>query len=99
MQPPRRRPKTSSWPGRSVPAAVLVGGPGYSNISNLSGSPSFLVGGSGNNQIAGGTGNDTIYGHATVNYASPDSWQSYGANGWTLSLGGVQATDSRRRPA
>ena len=79
--------------GPSVPAAVLVGGPAYSNISNLSGSPSFLVGGAGNNQIAGGTGNDTIYGHATVNYASPDSWQSYGANGWTLSLGGVQATE------
>ena len=62
----RREMKTSSRPGQSVPHAVLVGGPAYNNLVNLSSSPAFIVGGPGNNQITGGSGADVIYGHATL---------------------------------
>ncbi len=77
--------------GQAVTNAVLVGGPAYNNITNLSSSPAFMVGGPGNNQITGGPGADIIYGHATAS----NIVQNYSAaSGWTLAFGQVQASDT-----
>ena len=75
--------------GQSVTSAVLIGGPAYNNITNLSSSPAFMVGGAGNNQITGGPGADIIYGHANASNIN----QNDTANGWTLDFVHVQASD------
>ena len=52
-----------------------------------------MVGGAGNNQIQAGTGNDKIYGHASINGSGEDTFQSYNGSQWVLNLSAVSATD------
>ncbi len=83
--------------GQYISSALLVGGPAINEITDQSSTPTYLVGGSGNNQINGGTGTDMIYGHA---YLAPvlgpqqeeDAYQPTGS-AWTLDLSTVSATD------
>ncbi len=46
--------------GPNVTNALLVGGAAFNNISDQSSATTYLIGGPSNNQITGGTGNDTI---------------------------------------